>query len=165
MGLQYLGAVSLGALVPSVFSLSAIVGYLGSQLSAAVSASLNIGLVPPTIVATAQLAASILADLEVAVSVGLTPPSISLSASISAQIALLEGLIAALNLALAPLTAGGIDAWSWSGPASGLGPSLTVQLAAGPPSGGGPDVQSSGIVLLAHTPAASVALSGFFAGA
>jgi hypothetical protein len=165
MGLQYAGSVSLGALVPSVFSLSAVVGYLGAQLSAAVNASLNIGLVPPTIVATAELAASILANLEVAVSAGLTPPSISLSASISAQIALLEGLVAALNLALGPLTAGGIDAWTWSGAAGDFGPALSVALAAGPPSGGGPLVQSGGIVLLAHTPAASAALSAFFSGA
>jgi hypothetical protein len=164
VGLQYVGSVSLGALVPSVFSLSAVVGYLGGELTGAINMSLNVSILPPSIAATITLAESILANLQASIAIPY-PPTVSLSASINAQIALLEGLIAALNLALGPLTAGGIDAWTWSGQAGDFGPALSVSLAAGPPSGGGPLVQSGGIVLLAHTPAASAALSAFFSGA
>ena len=164
MSLQYVGSLSLAELVPTSFALFAQLDvYIQAQLTGAITASLNISILPPTLVATVTVAASILADLQAALALGLTLPSVSLSASLNAQIAILAALVASLN-ALIALGGGSIDAFTWSGPVDALGPAVTGELASGAPSGGSPFDASNAMLLLTRSQTTWTAMSSFFGG-
>lgn len=165
MSLQYVGSLSLAGLIPTSFALFASLNAsIQAQLTGQLAMSANLGILPPTLEATIQVAVTVLADLQAALALGITLPSVDLSVSLNAQIVILEALIASLQAVIVLGSAAGIDAWTWDGPVNGLGPALGAALAFGSPSGGLGTDHSNALVLITRVSATWSAMATFFGG-
>lgn len=134
--LTYLGSLTIGAAIPALLaaqlSITAAFGPLLAELNAKlagyVALALKIGIKPPSLFASIDLAAKIAASLNAALAAGFTPPSIDFSASaVAALIAELQIKIGLLNAALdlaiqlgSLNAAAGVHAFIYEGPISGL---------------------------------------------
>jgi hypothetical protein len=164
-GLNVVGELAFSAFLASTFSLLAdLFGEFDSRYKAMLSASASISVAPPTVAASVTLAAQIGASLKAGIQFGMPSVSASVIASLQARIALITSLIARINAALSWGT-DGLDVFKYVGAGNGMGPALASALAAGWPDGASPAQPSNVIILAGTTPAASAALTSFFAAA
>lgn len=133
MGLRFVGAMTLGALLPLLtqaqLEIQALAGpgltELEAKLAGAIALAAKVAIRPPSIAASAAVAAKLVASLSVAIA----PPGIDFAASACAQlIARLRAQIgafrAALGFALGLPLGVGVDVWVYEGPEEGFGPSV-----------------------------------------
>jgi hypothetical protein len=131
----------------------------GQKAGLEASAQAALGLNLPDVSAVVDAGLSIVADIGIT---GLLENMLTVSADITgaigdvtAQIDVVLELSASIA---AQLSAGGLNVWTYSGTASGLGAALRAELAGGIPGGSGPKEPAYGLAL-AGTPA-SMALFG-----
>ena len=119
MALTYLGSLSLGDVIPGLgVCLASALPRIQAQLAAAIAASAQLTITPPTIAANISLCANLLAQLQAQAALGIQVPSATL------QLNALATLIAALNIELGALafdlSAPGIHAYAYAGESQGL---------------------------------------------
>lgn len=146
--------------------LANLLGNLQLQAKLLASASLNIGVVPPSIAGNIDIVAGIDGiDANLTAALEFFPPIPSVEANISAtlsgQAAILLQLVAQIGLLLGFATEE-FEVFTYSGPASGLGPALTTALASGWPDSTPASAPTQCVVLAATNPVATAALSAFF---
>jgi hypothetical protein len=159
MSLTYLGSLSLGAAVPLAATVdAAVVPKLQAEVTGILTAQAAITLNPPSISASLSLAQALVADITAAIALGVTEPSLSvqLAALAALLVAVQADLTVALSLQTALLSAG-VHAYAYSGPASGLGPSLPDHFP-----GGLPGDAANALVLATTTPATWVSMQLLF---
>jgi hypothetical protein len=164
----YLGSKTLGQCLPLALSAQAnIAGAVGiglPEISGKIAGLLNVQaaltVAPPSLAGTITAVAQVALQLQAAIN----GPTVTL------QIGAIAALLVELNIQLGQLNAflafdmqlgtAGIHMYSYTGPASALGPDIQAVIGAGPP-GSLPD-QTTGAVLFAATaPGARVALGAF----
>lgn len=134
--LTYLGSLTIGAVIPLFvtveLAITAAFGPLLAELNAKLAGylalAIKIGIKPPSLFASIDLAANIAASLNAALAAGFTPPSIDFSVTaiglLVAELQIKLGLLnAAFNLALqlgSLNAAAGVHAFVYEGPISGL---------------------------------------------
>jgi hypothetical protein len=173
--LDYVGSLSIGGAIPGAAT-AAAAGAAGinlalpdiqARLAALVAFTPQQG---SSFAAQLALAQQIVAGVQAAIALGLSPPSLS------AQIAIVAGLVAALEQAVlavhaqldivldfqALLAAAGIHVYAFAGQADELGPALTGELAAGFPGGTGGNQATNALVLATTVPATWAAMSAVF---
>lgn len=135
--LTYLGSLTVSAAIPILFlmegALVPILARLKAQLAGYVALALKIGIKPPSIGASAIVAAKILASLQVAVA----PPSINFAASaVAALIAKLEAEIALLIPLVQFNATAGVHAFVYEGRVDSMGTAMvSVPVQTGLPPG------------------------------
>ncbi len=161
-GAQVLGTLGLSGICVLDFQLLlGLFGEFSARLSAMLKASVNLGLVPPSVAASIEFVAKLDASLQAAIHIGMPSISAKFAASIEARIALIASLSAQVAAAL-ELATEGFDVFVYTGPGSGLGPALTSQLTAAWPDGAAPGVPCNVMLLGATKPEAVAALTTFF---
>lgn len=161
-GLQDLGELTLSAMLSAQFDLlGGLYNEFNARANAMAKASISISLQPPTVAAALILVGKLVARLRVAIAIGMPSVSVKLAASLQARIALIGSLVAQINAALSIAT-DGFDVFSYTGVGAGLGPALATELAGGWPDGAPANADASAVILVATTPAASVAISTLF---
>jgi hypothetical protein len=164
-GLNVVGELTFSAFMASTFTLLAsLFGEFNSRYKAMLSASARISVEPPTVAASVTLAAQIEASLKAGIQFGMPEVSAALVASVQARIALIASLIAQINAALSWGT-DGFDVLKYVGAGNGMGAALTSELSGQWPDGVSATQPSNVIILAGTTPAASAALTSFFAAA
>lgn len=158
--LTYLGGVSVGAAIPGV---EAALAVSLTDLQARIDALLAFTPLEVDFAAQLALAESIVAGIQANITAGIAPPSIS------AQIALIAGLLSALEAQLEIILqlknlmlTGGIDAYAYDGDAASLGGELTAALATGLPSGGTGATHINALILATRLSATWTAMGGVF---
>jgi hypothetical protein len=162
--LEFLGSLSGGQLNTGVLTLQQYVDLFwlsleAQRLNLLAQLEFSVGLELPSVDLLLGFAADI--DLGLALD-NLLNVQLDLTADITAltaQIDVLASLIADFQV---QLSADGLYAWSYDGPASGLGAALKTDIAAGIPGGGGPEEPAYGIVLACESPAVWSAFSLIF---
>lgn len=168
MTASYIGSQTLGTCLPLALSAQvAITGSVGiglPEISGKIAGLLNVQaaltIAPPDLSGTINAVAQVAAQLQAAIS----GPTVTL------QVGAIAALLVQLNLQLGQLNAylafdmqlgtPGVHMWTYSGPASSLGPELATVIGAGPP-GALPLDPTGAVVFAATAPAARVALGAF----
>jgi hypothetical protein len=164
-GLTVVGVLTLAVVCSGVFDLFASLGdEFGGRYQAELKASVSVGLTPPTFAGDLKVLANVGANIRAAIAARLPEVGANVLASVRAKLAALAKLAASIQAAVSFGT-DGFDVFTYTGPGNELGPALTSALSAGWPDGAPSTAQSQAVVLVATTPAASAALSGFFVGA
>jgi hypothetical protein len=156
MGLNHAGTLSLGACVPGAnAAIVAALPDMQARLTGLLAAQAQLTITPPAFTATLAAAVQLVAGLTAS---GVLP-------SVGLQLTLIGDLIAALQVSVDALVAlqvalgsAGIDAWTYSGRADGLGPALAAATVSGLPAGGGPGASAYGVVLATTAPAAQASM-------
>lgn len=150
MSLTYVGSVPLTELAVPLFALYASVLFeLSLQLTAMLSLSLSLGvsIALPGIELALSIAAELTAQFNAALSFSLPSFALNLSVSVNFELGLVLGLLAAVEALLA------IDAdlcvYAWLGSGSGLGSSLTSELASAWVDGSTTDADTTAYVFVA----------------
>jgi hypothetical protein len=129
MTLALVGEMTIQAALPFP-ALAGVLVDLQLRLSAMIDFSVKLGLPGLSIAAQLQLAAQITAALQASLAIGITPPSLNIQLGIVlSAIALLEAQIALFGV----LLAAGVFVYVYDGPTNGLGAALTTELATGFP--------------------------------
>ena len=164
-GTVVLGELTFSAFMASTFSLLInLFGEFNSRYKAMLAASVGISVEPPTVAASVELAAQIKAGVKAGIKFGMPSIGASLIANVQARIALIASLIAQINAALSWGT-DGFDVLKYVGAGNGMGAALTSELSGQWPDGVSATQPSNVIILAGTTPAASAALTSFFAAA
>lgn len=162
MSLTYVGAVSLPALVPSVY---ASIGAAGVAISAAfqgnLSVSASFSASPPTLPTILAGLTAFEVSLVEALALGLPPISfdVTVTATLVASLNLAFDLLIVLDALLAANI--GIYAYSYTGLGNAMGASLTTALATTWPDGAPTNTATNAFIFGAVTPGAIQALGQF----
>jgi hypothetical protein len=178
-GINYTGSLSLGEIcvglnVGLAAALDLIDFYFGaykSQLSAALALQARLMITPPSISGSLSIALKMKASLEAYLTVGgFVLPSASIQAaadlaiSIGKAVAALRLQISVLASLTATLGVTGVLAYTYNGPASGLGPAVTGLIGTGWGDGTPNNQPADALILVATTPAATAGMNVFFGG-
>lgn len=164
--IRYLGGKSIAGAFPFVASAAAqLVSLVAPHASrvAALEAQLAAPFVPPN-------PAMMLASLQSAIA-GLSSALFALPAQVAkgklqaaSDLASLLGVVTATKALASQLqgiaSTGGLHAWAYEGPASGLGSALAAETSSGIPGGAGPGGQLKALVIVTDSPTAWAALGG-----
>jgi hypothetical protein len=175
-GLQYNGSVALAAAIPTAASVAAGVSVAAAlalpsialQITSLAKVGISIGLSPPSLTANITALGLVTASAVMAAAGGISPPGVGVSLQVAGNltaIALLQAQVMVLDAALAIVASlnaafgiGGIVAYHYSGPVSGLGPELTAATARGV--AGGAPADPANALILATTSSATWASMG-----
>ena len=150
-------SIGLNVLCGTVFTLLAeLLGNMQLQVKILGSCNASIGVVPPTVSGNLTVLAKIKANVQAAIAALPPIPSIqaSLSATLAAQIAVIGAIVAKIGL-IYGFSTEAVGVYTYSGPGSGLGPTITASF---------PATSGSVLILAATNPTAHTTLSVFFAG-
>jgi hypothetical protein len=129
--MRYVGAITLAVLCAPAFAVYAGVSLdLALQLTALVAISASIAVSIPDLEAQIAAAVALTLGINVAVEIGLPSISADLGLSLNARLAIVLGLVAAVK-ALLTISGASLEAFTWVGAGSELGPALTTALADG----------------------------------
>ncbi len=157
-GLPFLGPVSAGFSA----SLAATLPDIQARIAGALSGQVQIALNPPSLAASAALAAQIGAAIQAAFATPGVMVDITAAAALIAELSAILGQLQA-NLALSAslgslLAAGGVHFYTTEGAVADMTGSLQPFLAGGIPGGEGPDQNGFALTMVAAEPGAITAL-------
>ncbi len=171
---EYLGGKSIGAGLPFLLPLSA--GFsanlaatlpdIQARLMGALAGQLSVALNPPSLVASAQLAAQILAAINAAFMTPGVMVDLTATAALIAELSVILGqLSAGISLSAsfgALLGTAGVHFYSVVGAVGDMCPALQTNLGGGIPGGSGPTQEGVAFMLVAASPVSAAALRQLF---
>jgi len=157
-GLPFLGPMSAGFSA----SLAATLPDIQARIAGALSGQVQVVLNPPSLAASAALAAQIGAAIQAAIATPGVMVDITAAAALIAELSAILGQLQA-NLALSAsfgslLAAGGVHFYTVEGSVGDMTGALQPHLAGGIPGGEGPDQNGFALVMVAAEPAAMTAI-------
>lgn len=160
MTTTYVGGMTIGEEIPgAVEAVVAAVGDVQARLDAIVDFGAAIIVIPPSIEADLEVAASIIANLQLAIE----PPSIALQAQILADVmAALAAQLSAFAALMGLFATAGIHVWHYNGRADTLGAEMTTELSGGVPGGGGGAADINALIIATELSATWTAMQGVF---
>jgi len=164
-GLVEAGSIALSSICQATFDLLVdLQSELELEASLLASATLNFGIVPPTIAPNLTIVGAIDANLTAALDFQLPSIQASLLATVNGRAQVVLGLIAAIGAQLNCATEN-LLIFTYSGPGAGLGAAVSSAIGSGWPDSTPASAQSNVVILGATTPAATAALSTLFPAA
>lgn len=159
MTVTYLGSLTTGSAIPGASALAAAgaagIGLALPDIEARLAGLLAFTPTPIDLTANLAIAQQVVTSLQLSISLGITPPDISAQlAIVAALVADLTASVLSVNAQLAiilgfDMSAAGVHAYRYDGPANQLGSEFSTELSGGFPAGAPTDATNA--VLLATT--------------
>lgn len=176
MTTSFSGQLTIGACIPLVATAQAQIdtaasislGEVEAKVAGALEGQARLAVTPPSLAANLAFALQMVQDLQAAIAIG-TPDAVfdasgaaRIAAELQATLGQLQASIAFAASLGVTLGTPGIYLFRTSGAVGTRGTELQAEIGGGLPTGGGPNVQVEGFILLAASNAAKAALGATF---